>query len=104
MRRVPVFAPWILLSWSLFKSSVLTQFYSSFRMLSLLSGAVILLCRTFYLYVFVDLVFFEFICHRNTYNNFKFSPSRNRYFVIADFTAVSHAQFECIFLICTRGC
>ena len=58
MRRVPVFAPWILFRRSLFKSSVLTQFYSGYRMLSLLFGAVILLYRTFYLYVFVDLVCF----------------------------------------------
>jgi hypothetical protein len=69
-------------------------------MLSLLFGAVIFLYRTFYLDVFVDFVCFEFICHRNIYLNFKFSASRNRYFVIADFTAMFHAQFECIFLIC----
>jgi len=104
MRRVPAFVPWILLRWSLFKSSVLTQFYSRYRMLSLLFGAVILLYRTFCLYVFVDLVCFEFIDHRNTYHNFKFSPSLNRNFVIADFTTMFHAQFERLFLICTRGC
>jgi hypothetical protein len=64
-------------------------------MLSLLLGSVILLYRTYYLYVFVD-----FVCLNLSVTGIytlisNFLPSRNRYFVTSDFKAVFYAKFDC---------